>query len=153
MHVAFGRIRRRIALLQARVFVRTGIQLEMYYFHLVFSNRNLGTGAASRIHRGHVRGAMNCATTSQCFFKDRHSFKVCPLDFTYVGIFIYLTQLATYMILDARTPFFSEKRSFLRKTWRVSYHFRCEEPQANSLCYKEKSHRLTAYATKRRTTG
>ena len=48
-----------------------------------------------------------------------------------------MTQLATYVILNARTPFFSEQRSFLRKTWLVSCHFRHEEPQE-----------LTAYATK-----
>ena len=51
---------------------------------------------------------------------------------------LLLTQLATYLILDARTPFFSEQRSFLRKTWRVSCCFRHEEAQANGfLCYKE----------------
>ncbi len=37
---------------------------------------------------------------------------------------IIVTQLATYVILDVRTPFFSEQRSFLRKIWRVSCHFR-----------------------------
>ena len=60
-----------------------------------------------------------------------------PLCHNFTEIVVSIIQLATYMILDARTPFFSEKRAFLRKTWRVSYHFRCEEPQANSLCYKE----------------
>ena len=42
------------------------------------------------------------------------------------------------MILDARTPFFSENRLFLRKNLACSYHFRSEEAQeTNSLCYKE----------------
>ncbi len=48
-----------------------------------------------------------------------------------------ITQVATYVILDTRTPFFSQKRAFLRKTSRLPCHFRPEAAQANGfLCYK-----------------
>ena len=47
-----------------------------------------------------------------------------------------ITQLATYMILDPRIPFFSKQHSFLRKIRSVPCYFRYEEAEPNRLCYK-----------------
>ncbi len=46
------------------------------------------------------------------------------------------TQLATYIVLGPRIPFFSKQHSFLRKSRSVPCDFRCEEAQPNRLCYK-----------------
>ena len=53
-----------------------------------------------------------------------------------VATWVIITQLATYVILDARTPFLSEKQSFLRKIG------------VFPAIFGTKMHRLTAYATK-----
>ena len=50
--------------------------------------------------------------------------RMCGIGRCILNHVLIIIQLATYVTLDARTPFFSEKRSFLRKIWCVSCHFR-----------------------------